>query len=132
MAASEDQPQPVVLDAFLVPGGLCAGGIDQRVGVFQLLEPRTPAHPVDGLEAPGRNQPCPRIGGHAIARPLLQRRTEGIVQRLFGEIEVAEEANQGGEDAARVGAVEAAHRRPHPLGGVLTHRQGARRRPLAS
>jgi len=34
-----------------------------------------------------------RIGGHAIARPLLQRRPESVVQRFLGEIEVAQQAD---------------------------------------
>ena len=65
------------------------------------VEPGAPAHAVDRLEAAGRNEPRPRIGRHAVARPLLQRRREGIVQRLLGEVEVAEQADQRGEDAAR-------------------------------
>ena len=61
---------------------------------------------VDRLEAAGRDEPGARIGGHAVARPLLERGGEGVVQRLLGEVEVAEQADQGGEDAARVGAVD--------------------------
>ena len=34
------------------------------------------------------------------------RRGEGVVQRLLGEVEVAEQADQRGEDAARLGAVD--------------------------
>ncbi len=36
----------------------------------------------------------------------------GVVQRLLGEVEVAEEADQRGEDAARLGPVDRVHRLP--------------------
>ena len=67
------------------------------------IEARAPADAVDGLEAAGRDEPCARIGRHPVARPLLERRPERVVQRLLGEIEVAEQANQRREDAARFG-----------------------------
>ena len=38
------------------------------------VEPRAAAQRVDGLEAAGRDQPGPRIGRHAVARPLLDGR----------------------------------------------------------
>ena len=38
------------------------------------------------------------------------RRGEGVVQRLLGEVEVAEQADQRGEDAARLGAVDGVDR----------------------
>src|SRR5439155_884513 len=66
-----------------------------------------------------RNQPGPGIHGDAIPRPSLQRRREGIVQRLLGEVEVAQQANEGGEHPARVGAVD----------GVY-HLAGSIRRPF--
>ena len=84
-----------------------------RVGVEPLgelpqrrVEPGAPAQAVDGLEAAGRDEPRAGIGGHAVARPLLDGGREGLVKRLLGQIEVAEEADQGGEDAARLGAVD--------------------------
>jgi len=46
----------------------------------------------------------------AVARPLLQRRRESFVQRFLGEIEVAEQAYQGGEDLPRVRAVDSIRR----------------------
>ncbi len=36
---------------------------------------------------------------------MLDRRRERVLQRLLGEIEVAEETDQGGENAAGFGAV---------------------------
>ena len=43
------------------------------------------------------------------------------MQCLLGEVEVAEEANQGGEDATRVGVVDGVHLLAHLLARALTH-----------
>jgi hypothetical protein len=40
---------------------------------------------------------------------LLERCSKGIVQRLLGEVKIAQEADQGSEDAARLGAVNGAY-----------------------
>jgi hypothetical protein len=66
----------------------------------------TSTQPVDGFEPAGRDQPRARIGGCALGRPLFDGRGERILQRLLGEIEVAEEADQGREDAARLRAID--------------------------
>ena len=78
--------------------------------VRQRLESGASADCVDRLEAASRYQPGARVGRHAIARPLLQRRRESFVQRFLGEIEVAEQAYQGGEDLPRVRAVDSIRR----------------------
>ena len=70
------------------------------------VEPGAPAQLSMALKRPAETSQARGIGGHAIARPLLERRGEGVVQRLLGEIEVAEQADQGREDAARLGAVD--------------------------
>ena len=104
--------KPVVLDALFVGPG--RGVDDREVGLVadfvERVETRAPAHAVDRLEASGRHQPRARIGGHAVARPLLQRRPEGVVQRLLGDVEVAEQADQRREHTAGVGEVDGIHR----------------------
>jgi hypothetical protein len=45
-------------------------------------------------------EPCPGIGWRAVARPPLGRDGERLLNGLLGEVEVAEEADQGGEDPA--------------------------------
>jgi len=70
----------------------------------------------------------PRIGGHSSLGPLLQRRSEGGVQRVLCEVEVAEQADQGGEDAARVGAIDLVHFFVQLLDHALVH--SIHRRPL--
>jgi hypothetical protein len=40
------------------------------------------------------------VVGHAVARPALGGDRERLLGGLLGEVEVAEEADQGGEDVA--------------------------------
>jgi hypothetical protein len=47
-----------------------------------------------------------RIGGHAFERPTLERSDERIMQCFFGELEIAEQANECCEDTARVGPID--------------------------
>jgi hypothetical protein len=58
--------------------------------------------PVDRPVAGRRHEPRPRAGGHAVARPALGGDREGLLRGLLGEVEVAEEADERGEDAAAV------------------------------
>src|SRR5438046_3108755 len=74
---------------------ICASG----GSVARRVEAGAPAHCVDGPGAAGRDEPRPGIGGYAITRPPLYCCGKGVVQRFFGEVEVAEQADQGGEDA---------------------------------
>ncbi len=75
----------------------------------------TPAHGVDRFEAAGRDEPRARVVGHTVARPLLDRRGEGVVHRLFGAIEIAEQADERREHAPRVGAVDGIYHLPRAL-----------------
>jgi hypothetical protein len=59
-----------------------------------------PAQSVDGLEARRGDEPGARIGRNAFARPLFQRHAEGIVQRFLGDVEIPEQPDQRGQDAA--------------------------------
>jgi hypothetical protein len=48
---------------------------------------------------------------------------ERVVQRLLGEVEVAEEADEGGEDAARVGAVDFLYRLASSFACVVAYQR---------
>src|SRR5580765_898056 len=100
MAAREDQAKPVVLDVLSLSRHGAGGFRLEPLGKLRLrgVEPRAPTHGVDGLEAPGRNEPRPRIGRRTLARPLLDRGGEGFVQRLFSEIEATEQTDERGQD----------------------------------
>jgi len=55
---------------------------------------------VDRAVARRRDQPGRGVVGGAVARPALGGDREGLLGSLLGEVEVAEEADQGGQDAA--------------------------------
>ena len=124
MAAREDQPQAIVFDAvvdrFRRLGGACGdplGELRQR-----RVEARAPAHGVDRLEAAGRDEPRTRVVGQPLTRPLLDGRRKRVVHRLFGAIEIAEQADQRRQHAPRVGAVDGIHHLPRALAGNVSHR----------
>ena len=115
MATREDQAKAVVFDGLIVcPGrGIDDGDVGFVADVLEGIEASAPAQAVDGLEAAGRHQPRTRIGGDAVARPLLERRPERIVQRLFGQIEITEQPDQRREHATGVGEIDGVHRLVH-------------------
>src|SRR6267143_321048 len=101
VAAGEDEAQPVVGD------GVILGFCKLLRHVYLIADLATAlAHPVDRLESARRNQPRARVRRCPFDRPALERRRERILKRLLGEIEVAEQADQGGEDAAGFRAVD--------------------------
>ena len=119
MTAGEKKPQPVVRNTVIV---LIRQGRDDRVIRFaetrdRRIETYPAAHPVDRLEAPGGDEPCPRISRHAVVRPALERGHERVVQRLLGEIEIAEETDERRQDLARVRAVDLVD----PIGHQIAH-----------
>ncbi len=100
MAAGEDQPQPVVLDRLaLVRAG---AGVRHRADLFGDLAPgchaALPAQLIDRLEPPGRDKPGDRVARDAGPRPLLGGGDEGVLQRLLGQVETAQQPDQRGED----------------------------------
>ncbi len=96
--------------------GLIDDGIHLLGNILHRVEPRASAYAVDGLEATGRYEPRARIRRDAVARPLLERRSESVVQRLLGEVEVAEQTDQRGEHAARFGTIDGVGHLTHVLG----------------
>jgi hypothetical protein len=58
------------------------------------------ADAVYGPVACGGDQPARRVGGRTIARPSGGGNGKGVLGGLLGEVEVAEEADQGSEDLA--------------------------------
>ena len=114
MAAREDQPQPVVINALFGYGRLAGHRLD-LIGQAceRRVEPRPAPDGVDCLESTCRDEPRPWIVGHAIARPLLHGGDERVVQRLLGEIEIAKKTDEGGKDATRFTAVSGVDRVAH-------------------
>ena len=101
VTAGENQPQAVVCDIVV----LDLAQLERHIRPVSHFAARL-AQPVDRLEPAGGDEPGARIGGRAFDRPALDRRGECVLKRLLGEVKVAEETNQGGENATGFGAVE--------------------------
>lgn len=108
MAARKDEAEPVVFDrcGFVVVGGLGCGGLEpvcdfRECGVVA----GAASNRIDGAEAAGRNEPGARVVRDAALGPLLGGGGEGLLQGILGELKIAKQADEGGEDAAGFGAV---------------------------
>ena len=105
MAAGEDQPQPLVGNRRIVrqsrSGGLFVGGERGR----HRREPRPPPQLVDGLVARRPVEPGARIAGR-VRRPIGDRGGERVLQRFFGDVEVADRADQARQQPAPVRFVD--------------------------
>jgi hypothetical protein len=123
VAASEDEAQAVVFDRVGVGRSLGRKRFDLLF--IENIKPCLAADAVDRLEAARRDQPGARIGRNALARPLLQGGAESLVQRLFGEVEVADQPHERGEDAARFRAVQPVERFSRYLVGAFQGCGGA-------
>src|SRR5687767_11057118 len=101
MAAGEEQPKPVgVIRFHRLASFLFAlqalSGVSHGLGATQAVDRLTPC---------GDREPAGRVGRDALGGPMLDGREEGVLEGVFGEVEVAEDADQRGQDAA-VGVVE--------------------------
>ena len=98
MAAGEDQLQPLVGKGRLLH--LVLHGLGHLEQARLLGERPIAAEAVDRAVAGGDRQPGARVGRRAVPRPALRRDRERLLRGFLGEVEVAEEADQRGEDAA--------------------------------
>ena len=98
MAAREDELEPLVRDRRLFDVILHCFRHVEQAGLRR--ERALATDPVDRAVARSGDQPGPRVGGHPLARPTLGGDRERILGGFLGEVEVAEEADQAGEDAS--------------------------------
>ena len=70
------------------------------------------AEPVKGLAAGGGRQPAAGVGGHPVARPVLDRLDERVLHRVLGQADVAGARGEGGPDPGRLLPVGALKRLP--------------------
>ena len=99
MAAREQQLEPLVRERRRRPS--CpppASGTLEQPGLRG--ERAIAPDPVDRAVAGGGHEPGARVLRRAVARPALGRDRERLLRGFLGEVEVAEEADQGREDAA--------------------------------
>ena len=115
VAAGEDQPQPVVDDRALVVHrwllvlGVQAREVGQALGAIGHRP--VPAQAIDRPPPRGRRDPRPRVGGNPVAPPHRDRRLERVLDRVLGQLEVADLSDQGGQDDRALVAKRARDRR---------------------
>jgi hypothetical protein len=97
MAAGEDQLQPLVRNRH-VQVHLVLNGFRDVEQLGLLDEGAVPADPVDRPVASRGDEPGSRVVGRAVPRPALGGDRERLLSGLLGQLEAAEEADQGGED----------------------------------
>ena len=109
MAAGEDQLEPLVLDHRVVKFVHRRFWHVQLPGLFG--ERPVAADPVDRAVARGDRQPSAGICGNPVAGPPLCGDRERLLGGLLGEVEIAEEADQGGKYAAPLVAEDVVQQR---------------------
>jgi hypothetical protein len=98
MAAGEEELQPVVGNrAHVVLGGVVPGpGPAECIELAQLVEVAPLAtKAVDRPVTRGPDDPCTRVVGEAVTRPALERDRERVLDSLLGDVDVAEDPDQG-------------------------------------
>jgi hypothetical protein len=76
------------------------------------LEVLLAPEPVDRTVPGDRDEPAGGVLGGAVARPALECDGDGVLKGGLGEVDVAEDADQGCEDAPVLLAEEAGERDP--------------------
>src|SRR5439155_25800020 len=99
MAAGEDQAESLVRHRLVtVVQALQLGELLEQLRLAR--ERSLPSDPVDRAVSRGRDQPGAGILRRAVAGPALQGGRDRVLEGVLRELEVAEDADQGGEDAA--------------------------------
>src|ERR1022692_2959062 len=107
MAAGEHQAKAIIGDLAGVVIWFFSGTDQAGGGVrFEfLLEPLSASNAVNRLVPGCLNNPCPRELGNAGGSPLVHGGGKCFLRSLFGQVEVADQPNQGGHNLAPIGAV---------------------------
>ena len=121
VTAGEDKPEAVVLEVIVIPRwvGNCFQSVDHRA--VDALEACAAAQTIDRLEPASRNEPGARIGRNTVRGPLLDGGRKRVVQRLLGEIEIIEKADERSEHTARLGSIESIDLIAHVRRTLLVH-----------
>ena len=111
VAAGEDELEPLVGERGRVHVSSTASGT--RSSARLRGQRAVAADAVDGPVARGRDEPGAGVGRDAVARPALRGDRERLLRGFLGEVEVAEEADQGSEDASPLVAEDLLEDRYH-------------------
>src|SRR5262249_38099378 len=117
VTAGEDQAQPVIAhraDLVRLVAGEEQGGLQAAV-----LAERLPAESIDRPVAGGREDPARRTRRQPGRRPAVRRHGERVLDRVLGDVDVTEDADQDGhgatvlltEDPADLGGGQVRHAR---------------------
>src|SRR5215475_6939318 len=102
MAAREDQAQPVVLHRAspLIRRWRLILVVQQGSLSVPVVPRRLPPELIDGAVLGGCRDPPARVGRQTGLRPASESNRERVLDRLFGDVNVAEEADQAGNAPA--------------------------------
>ena len=113
MAASEDETEAVVLhgSCLLRLAEVVAFGREHGHLDCEFLSASLAAETVDRSMAGSGRDPAARVGRQTVARPCAQGDGERLLDRVLGEVDVAEGADQDGDRSAGLLAEDPADRR---------------------
>ena len=126
MGAEEHEPELIVSDDIdevvePVEFGILVRfhGLDVEAvgGEMPLAAGRFATESVDGAVACGRRDPAARVGRYPGLRPPLRRDGECLGHGVLGEVDVAEDADQGGRASAGFAPEDLVERVGHPWAG---------------
>ena len=98
MAASEDQPEPVVFDPAVITAGPILWCRQHRRLSKLGSTGRGPPQPVERAVACRRRQPRTGTARDAVAGPMLERPREGVLRAFLGQVPVPGDPDEGGDD----------------------------------
>src|SRR5712671_4261054 len=130
MATGEDEAETIILNAFFILLMHLSRQQPIEDVAVRRLELLGLAEPVDSFEPSRGDQPRAWIRGNSLLSPLLHCCHECVVQSLLGQIEIAEEADEGREHTARFRSVDRIDLVAHVRRNVFLHslwRRTARR-----
>ena len=85
-------------------------GVSTATSLSEFLSASLAAQAVDGSIAGRGRDPAARVGRQAVARPCAQGDGERLLDCVLGEVDVAEDADQGGDRSAGLLAEDPADR----------------------
>ena len=100
VTAGEDESEPVVVHVAhrLGPGSSSASRRQRGLDVAVMAR-RLTTQAIDRTVAGRRGDPAAGIRRQPVRRPPLARDHERVLDRLFGDVDVTEETDQGGDDS---------------------------------
>ena len=95
MAAGEDEAEPVILHRpFLL--SRCVLGCEDQSLTLEGATSRLAAQVIDGPISRGRRDPATRVRRQSLDGPLSKSEGERLLDRVLGDVDVAEDADQCG------------------------------------